>query len=240
MVKLDRRNIYGKGETSMSKERGEAFIFDLDGTLFQTDLVAVPAFHRTHRRLQEQGLYQGNPPTDEQVKSVFGMTPDGVWERLMPGASDEAKKIADDWWLQDELDCLAEGMGELYPGVDRGLEVIHRQGFRLFVASNGRDPYVRGVLRAFGISSWFTGIYSAGEREVFDKNRLVALLMKEHQVNSGWMVGDRSSDVQAGKANGLTVIGCRYAGFPRFSDRKELEGADRLIDSFSELLTLAG
>ncbi|MFD1435646.1 HAD family hydrolase [Kroppenstedtia eburnea] len=224
----------------MSKDRGEAFIFDLDGTLFQTEQVAIPAFHQTYQQLQEQGLHRGNRPTDEQVTSVFGMTSGGIWERLLPGASDEAKKIADDWWLQNELDCLAEGMGELYPGVAQGLEALHGRGFRLFVASNGRGPYVRGVLQTFGISSWFTGIYSAGEKQIFDKDRLVALLMKEHQVTSGWMVGDRSSDVQAGKANGLTVIGCRYAGFPQFGDGKELADADQVIGSFSELLTLAG
>ncbi|UUZ93287.1 hypothetical protein LJK87_00265 [Paenibacillus sp. P25] len=27
------------------------------------------------------------------------------------------------------------------------------------------------------------------------------------------MVGDRSSDVEAGRANGLFVVGCDYAGF---------------------------
>ncbi len=221
----------------MSKNQGKAFIFDLDGTLFQTEQVAIPAFHRTYQQLQEQGLYQGDRPADEQVTSVFGMTSEGIWERLLPGASDEVKKRADDKWLENELDCLAEGMGALYPGVPRSLEALHGQGFRLFVASNGQGPYVRGVLQAFGIRSWFTGIYSAGEKKIFDKRQLVALLMKEHQVTSGWMVGDRSSDVQAGKANGLTVIGCRYAGFPQFGDEKELEDADQVIHSFSELLT---
>ncbi|MFD1428262.1 phosphoglycolate phosphatase-like HAD superfamily hydrolase [Kroppenstedtia sanguinis] len=221
----------------MSKNQGKAFIFDLDGTLFQTEQVAIPAFHRTYQQLQEQGLYQGDRPADEQVTSVFGMTSEGIWERLLPGASDEVKKRADDKWLENELDCLAEGMGALYPGVPQSLEALHGQGFRLFVASNGQGPYVRGVLQAFGIRSWFTGIYSAGEKKIFDKRQLVALLMKEHQVTSGWMVGDRSSDVQAGKANGLTVIGCRYAGFPQFGDEKELEDADQVIHSFSELLT---
>lgn len=221
----------------MSKNQGKAFIFDLDGTLFQTEQVAIPAFHRTYQQLQEQGLYQGDRPADEQVTSVFGMTSEGIWERLLPGASDEVKKLADDKWLENELDCLAEGMGALYPGVPQSLEALHGQGFRLFVASNGQGPYVRGVLQAFGIRSWFTGIYSAGEKKIFDKRQLVALLMKEHQVTSGWMVGDRSSDVQAGKANGLTVIGCRYAGFPQFGDEKELEDADQVIHSFSELLT---
>ncbi|MNO07071.1 bifunctional 5'-methylthioadenosine/S-adenosylhomocysteine nucleosidase/phosphatase [compost metagenome] len=49
------------------------------------------------------------------------------------------------------------------------------------------------------------------------------------------MVGDRSSDVEAGKKNGHTVIGCAYAGF---GDGTELAGADVLITNFNELLEL--
>lgn len=224
----------------MSTNEGKAVLFDLDGTLFQTERVAVPAFHRTCERLEKEGMYQGPRPSDEEVTSVFGMTPSDIWDRLLPEASEQVRRTADGWWLQDELDCLAEGMGELYPGVAEGLEVLHGRGWRLFVASNGLGPYVRGVLRYFDLSPLFEGIYSAGEQKISRKEHLVAKLMAEHGVNSGWMVGDRSSDVRAGKANGLQVLGCRYTGFPRFSDGNELNGADQIIHSFSELLPLVG
>ncbi|MNP85892.1 hypothetical protein D3C76_1858310 [compost metagenome] len=46
------------------------------------------------------------------------------------------------------------------------------------------------------------------------------------------MVGDRSSDVEAGLKNGLTVIGCDYAGF---GDGEELNGSHVRIRSFLEL-----
>lgn len=49
------------------------------------------------------------------------------------------------------------------------------------------------------------------------------------------MVGDRSSDVEAGKMNHQTVIGCAYAGFGR---DEELAGSDALISEFAELLRL--
>ncbi|MNP82256.1 bifunctional 5'-methylthioadenosine/S-adenosylhomocysteine nucleosidase/phosphatase [compost metagenome] len=49
------------------------------------------------------------------------------------------------------------------------------------------------------------------------------------------MVGDRSSDVEAGKQNGQSVIGCAYAGF---GAETELVGADVLISSFDELIQL--
>ena len=53
--------------------------------------------------------------------------------------------------------------------------------------------------------------------------------LDEHDIRDAWMVGDRSSDVEAGKENGQTVIGRRYAGF---GGEQELKGSDVVIHSF--------
>jgi len=62
------------------------------------------------------------------------------------------------------------------------------------------------------------------------------MLMEEHGVTGGFMVGDRKSDVRAGKANGLKVIGCRYPGFTRFGREDELKDADVVVDRFPDIL----
>jgi phosphoglycolate phosphatase-like HAD superfamily hydrolase len=213
-------------------------IFDLDGTLFQTEKVAVPAFRRAFERLRRAGRYEGPLPTDEEIQSVFGLTHVEIWNRLLPGADEPTKQTADRWMLEEELNCLQKGMGALYPGVGETLNRLAREGWRLFIASNGMLPYVKGVLTAFELLPMFSGIYTAGEYQTREKKDLVRILMKEHGVTDGYMVGDRSSDVKAGLENGLTVIGCRYAGFPSFSEEKELDGAHVVIDSFPSLLNV--
>ncbi|MNP61949.1 bifunctional 5'-methylthioadenosine/S-adenosylhomocysteine nucleosidase/phosphatase [compost metagenome] len=94
---------------------------------------------------------------------------------------------------------------------------------------------MKGVAAEHRILPLFEGLYSAGEYKTATKADLVKLLMDDHQVSSAWMVGDRSSDVEAGKKNGQTVIGCAYAGF---GQGQELAGADVLIRSFDELIAL--
>ncbi|BCU80353.1 MTA/SAH nucleosidase [Polycladomyces abyssicola] len=215
-----------------------AMIFDLDGTLFQTEKVAVPAFRRTFERLRRSGRYEGSLPTDEEIQSVFGLTHVEIWNRLLPGADEQTKQTADRWMLEEELHCLQQGMGALYPGVGETLHRLAREGWPLFIASNGILPYVKGVLTAFELLPLFSGIYTAGEYQTREKKDLVRILMNEHGVTGGYMVGDRSSDVEAGLANGLTVIGCRYAGFPNFSGESELDGAHVVIDSFPSLLNV--
>ncbi|MFC4765983.1 HAD family hydrolase [Effusibacillus consociatus] len=103
---------------------------------------------------------------------------------------------------------------------------------RLYIASNGGEPYVKGVARAKGIDSYFDRIYSAGEFKTSRKEELVEKLLLDTEERDAVMVGDRKSDVRAGKANGLFVIGCDF-GFARPG---ELDGADRIIRRFEEIL----
>jgi phosphoglycolate phosphatase-like HAD superfamily hydrolase len=120
--------------------------------------------------------------------------------------------------------------------VKETLLALKERGFPLFIASNGVGPYVRGALEAKDLLSIFSGIYTAGDHQTKSKVDLVGLLKEQHRIKEGFMVGDRSSDVEAGKQNGLFVIGCRYAGFPQFGQRDELAGADFVISSFAEIL----
>lgn len=94
---------------------------------------------------------------------------------------------------------------------------------------------MRGIAHHRNLTSLFDGLYSAGEYGTLSKVDLVRRLLEDHGLSSAWMVGDRSSDVEAGHENGLAVIGCAYAGF---GGNKELQGSDALIADFRELLPL--
>jgi phosphoglycolate phosphatase len=215
-----------------------AVIFDLDGTLFQTEKVGVPAFHETFSFLRERGLCSGDPPSDERIASVFGMTHEEIWEALLPGADEQTRKLADRIMLEKEVEMLRQGRGMLYPGVRETLHKLHEAGFTLFIASNGVSPYVCAALESKDLTPLFSGIYTAGDHETRTKADLVRILKEMHGVGRGYMVGDRKSDVQAGRANDLVVIGCRYAGFPQFGAEDELDGSDWVIGNFAEILDI--
>ncbi len=213
----------------------QAIIFDMDGTLFQTETLLLPAYYRLFDRLREEGLFEGPTPPEEYILSSLGMLLEAIWQRVMPDASEEARLRADVLLLEEELAGLKGGGSTLYPEVEEVLRKLHQQGVKLFVASNGLEPYVKGVAEAHHIHELFDGLYSAGGYRTSSKVDLVRILLKEHGITSAWMVGDRSSDVEAGKENELTVIGCTYAGF---GGQEELIGADFYINHFSELLSL--
>lgn len=213
----------------------EAMIFDMDGTLFQTESVLLPAYHKLFDTLRSEGLYTSPTPPEERMLGSLGMLLEDIWKVVMPDGSVQAHNRANELLLQLELEGLAGGETLLYPEVKATLEALHKQGVKLYVASNGLEHYISGIVDTHELVDLFDGLYSAGKQGTLSKVDLVKMLLEQEQVHSAWMVGDRSSDVEAGKKNDLSVIGCAYAGF---GNHDELKGSDVRISSFSELLKL--
>lgn len=211
----------------------EAVLFDVDGTLFQTELVAIPAFQRTFDKLKQQGLYQGDTPAEDKITSCFGMTIPELWETLLPDASMDVRDQANTLLAEAEVELLQEGIGKLYPGVKETLQTLQDQGYKIYTASNGQKVYVATVIESLGLRPYFTKLYSAGEYKTEKKEDLVALLLKQENISRAVMVGDRKSDVSAGRANDLLTIGCDFG----FAGEGELTNADVIINEFREVLT---
>jgi HAD superfamily hydrolase (TIGR01549 family) len=211
-----------------------AMLFDLDGTLFRSESILEPAYDKTFEVLKAEGHFVGETPPVAIMLSCLGMVLDEIWERIWPGMPEQTKRYADVLFMRFQLEQLEQGNGELYAGVAEHLRAWRQQGIRLFVASNGQEQYVADVVRTLGIPDVFEDLYSAGRFGTKSKVDLVRLLMEKYglEAESTWMVGDRSSDVEAGVANGLTVVGCRYADF---GDASELAGSAILVDSFDAL-----
>jgi phosphoglycolate phosphatase len=212
----------------------KAMLFDLDGTLFRSESILEPAYDKTFEVLRAVGHFEGQTPPVSIMLSCLGMVLDEIWERIWPGMPEVTKRYADVLFMRFQLEQLELGRGELYAGVAEALRAWREQGIRLFVASNGQEQYVADVVRTLGIADCFADLYSAGRFGTKSKVDLVRLLMEKYKLDaaSTWMVGDRSSDVEAGVANGLTVVGCRYA---EFGEASELAGSMILVDSFDAL-----
>ncbi|MBO7745301.1 HAD hydrolase-like protein [Paenibacillus sp. MWE-103] len=222
-------------QSGVTLPRPEALIFDMDGTLFETDTLLKGVHERIFATLRAEGLYLQPTPPVEALLGCLGMLLADIWRKVMPDASEAARNRADELLLQYEVEGLENGEGSLYPHVAETLAALKAQGFKLFVASNGLERYVKEIARLKSIGPLFDGLYSAGEYGTASKVHLVERLLRDHGVRSAWMVGDRSSDVEAGKRNGLQVVGCAYAVYGR---KEELNGSDALIADFRELLAL--
>lgn len=209
-----------------------AILFDMDGTLLQTEKLSTPAFQRTFDQLREKGLWDGKTPDESEITNILGMTIDQVWNKLLPEASEETIEAADILLLENEIQLIHERVTDLYPGVWDTLQDLHARGAALFIASNGQEAYIDALCEEYNLKPFLTDLYSAGRFRTRTKNDLVAKLLKDYQVEKAIMVGDRHSDVEAGTTNGLFTIGCDFG----FANPGELDGADVIITKFPQLL----
>lgn len=67
-----------------------------------------------------------------------------------------------------------------------------------------------------------------------NKSDLVQSIIKKYGITNAAVAGDRLSDINAAKDNGLVAIGCNFD----FAQDDELSQADIIIDDLIELKTI--
>lgn len=211
----------------------EAVIFDMDGTLFQTDLILEPSLEDTFRRLREANLWEGETPF-EQYRSIMGVSLPVVWETLLPNHTNDEQKRANEWFQKSLIENIRNGLGELYPYTNQVLQELTNRSISVFIASNGEQEYLHTIANQFALHDWVSGVYSIQVINSGDKSDLVHKIMNDYNISEALLVGDRRSDISAAKDNNLLAVGCKFD----FSQEGELEEADVVIEDLRSVLEL--
>ena len=206
-----------------------AVLLDLDGTLFASEELARLGFERTLDRLEREGWRPPGPRQAGLYRQLIGMTADELFKALLPGSSPELRRKAAKMLEEAEMELL-KTEGSLFPGAIETLHGLRDSGHPLFIVSNGGEAYVETVVDRHGLRGLIDEVYCAGKHKTKEKAELVGMVLRR-KVALAVMVGDRASDIEAARKNGIPSVGCAY-GFGR---PDELEGADEIISDISEL-----
>ncbi|MCK1994061.1 HAD hydrolase-like protein [Peribacillus muralis] len=209
-----------------------AAIFDMDGTLFQTNEILGSSLERTFDILRAEGSWRGIAPL-AAYQRIMGVPLSVVWETLMPEHPDHIRQQADRLFLECLNQEIKEGKGQLFPNVLETLSTFKELGISVFIASNGLEKYLEEICSYFGLHQYVTDIYSVQRSAEGSKSDLVRMLLNDHQIQNAMMIGDRKSDIEAAKKNSLTAVGCQFG----FAEEQELNDADVLIADFRDLQT---
>ncbi|REE85311.1 adenosylhomocysteine nucleosidase [Paenibacillus taihuensis] len=210
--------------------KGRAVIFDMDGTLFQTNTVLELALEDTFGDLSTIGEWAGETPT-ETYREIMGVPLQVVWETLLPDRSDAVRQRANEVFHESLIAYIGKGRGALYPHAREALEFLAEAGCSIFIASNGALDYLNAIVSYYRLDRWITETFSIQQIESDEKADLVSLILKKFPHEAAVVVGDRIIDIHAARANGLPAIGCRFD----FSQEEELALADIVIDDLLEL-----
>ncbi|WP_042471773.1 HAD hydrolase-like protein [Bacillus ndiopicus] len=209
-----------------------AIIFDMDGTLFQTNLILEPALEKTFAILREEKLWYGATPI-EKYRNIMGVPLPVVWATLCPEHSLETRIQSNDIFHKQLIHQINDGQGALYDGVIETLSKL-KDEYSLFIASNGQQEYLHTIVEKYQLARFIQKTYSIELIESGDKSQLIHLVKEENGIQNGFVVGDRLSDIKGAKDNRLTSISMRFD----FAQEDELELADYVVDSFRDILDI--
>lgn len=210
----------------------DAIIFDMDGTLFQTNLILEPALEATFDFLREENLWDRETPT-EQYRKIMGVPLPVVWETLCPNHSRETREKSNERFQQKLIELIQAQKGALYPDVETTLMELSKT-HSIFVASNGQIDYLEAIINTYQLNRFIQCTYSIQHVKTSNKSDLVQMVKHENLIEKGYVIGDRSSDIVAAKANGLIAVGVNFD----FAQEDELIEADYVVNQFKEILTL--
>lgn len=210
-----------------------ALIFDMDGTLFQTDKILESSLQDTFGYLKSLGEWASATPI-EKYREIMGVPLPVVWETLLPDHSNEIRHRANDYFHKKLLGNIADGRGALYPHVIELFERLKQAGCPIFIASNGQAEYLNAIVGYYRLDAWIAETFSIQHIQSQNKADLVGHILKKHRIEQAAVVGDRLSDILAAKKNGLMAVGCRFD----FAQEEELMQADAVIDDLLELTEL--
>lgn len=205
-------------------------IFDMDGTLFQTDKILEISLEETFHYLRSKGLWDKQAPVEE-YRAIMGVPLQVVWETLMPDHSNDIRVKVNVIFLEKLIENIHAGKGALYPNVEEVLDYLTTENYSLFIASNGLPEYLAAIVDYYKLDRWVKETFSIQQIESQNKSDLVRTIIEKYAVEKGAVIGDRLSDIQAAKDNSLLAIGCNFD----FAQQDELEQADMVIDDLAQL-----
>ncbi|RME85819.1 MAG: AI-2E family transporter [Caldilineae bacterium] len=207
-------------------------LFDLDGTLADTDDQAVEKIARKLGRLQRIFPNRDARP----LVRHWLMVAEGPINWMIThfdrvDLDDELFRL--NRWLREALGYHKPESMRLIPGVDATLREL-RQSYRLALVTTRDRATAEHFLNEHGLAELFDAVVTADDVQRLKPHPepvLTAIAQLELQPEQCVMVGDTSVDVLAGQAAGARTI----AVLCGFGQRQDLEGADLVLESTTEL-----
>lgn len=213
------------------KKKYDVIIFDLDGTITESDLGITNSIRYSLN-------YFGIKKERESLKRHIGPSLSSTFREYL-GDDEEKIKLAIEKYREY---YVAGGMLEnvVYEGVEETLKELKSRGKKVILASSKPMVFCQKILEHFNLDKYFDFIAGSNLDETRTKKpEVISFALESIGEAAGenvLMVGDRQYDVLGAKQLKIDSVGVVYG----YGSREELEtvGATYIIDKIDELLDI--
>jgi HAD superfamily hydrolase (TIGR01549 family) len=204
----------------------EAVVFDVDGTLVDTNYQHALAWFRAFRRFDVT-------PAIWRIHRAIGMGGDQLVAAV---AGDDVEEAHGDDLRSAWTEEFAVFLPQVQPfsGARALLEEVKRRDLSLVLASSGEPEHVEHYLDLIGgrefADAWTT---SADAEETKPAPDLIETAMSKMDTSSAVMIGDSVWDAEAAERAGIGTYAVRTGGFS--VEELTSAGAKKVYDSLGDL-----
>ena len=197
--------------------RYDAVIFDLDGTLTESEPGITKsvkyALERMNRPVPDQATLRRfiGPPLMESFMGISGL--------------DEADAQTAVNIYRERFSTVGWRENSVYPGIYRLLRSLKAGGAYVAVATGKPLAFTMKILDYFALAPFIDKVEAITMNDAHaDKEKLVSAALPESYTRA-CMVGDRAGDIQGALANGIDGVGALYG----YGTRQELSDASAVF-----------
>lgn len=186
----------------------QAVIWDIDGTLLNTEEGLVAAYQYTIEKLKLPHK------TAEEIKGFIGPVPQVVFQEKFMMNSKDAQAAADIFRNRYKNFELFRAVP--YAGIMEVLRKIKSAGIKQAVATNKRQDYAVDICRYFGIDDYCHPILGPDNVNTKTKSDFIKECVSRLGVEKAVMIGDTNGDKNAAEEAESDFLGVNYGfGFKR-------------------------
>jgi phosphoglycolate phosphatase len=216
-----------------SINKWKAIAFDVDGTIFSSEDIILDTYSSAFHEYKTKNNSTIVLPSKDEIMDQVGKPVKTIFLNLLPTVSESDRETISDSILKILCQKIDSGKGKLYAGVFETIEYIKSKKIKVFLASNGRMPYLQSIVRAARLVDFIDDIVVLDYQTYHVKGDLLKFYIEKYKLSNDelLMVGDRYSDFEAAEFVKSDFAFCEYG----HANQGEIPSYNILLKSILDL-----